>query len=255
MTYHFLVGRPLRWIPLFVGALCALVAAQLAWHDPRYLLPLALMALLLSVPAFLARRRMRRVLLGGDPRAVLGAWERAIRRAMFPETMVPLMAATAYAAYGWVEAARSSLARAVRGPAWEAALEQRLFVETLLDAFEGERGVALEKAAALERMPIPPGGPLLQRRVARLRQGVGALARAFAHQAGADDERALERAGTSSPLVHWAMRYARAIIAVDRGRSAEVAALLADAPAWPRESAFHAYHEELLSRAAAGAPF
>src|SRR5581483_8988898 len=111
-------------------------------------------------PPALARRRMRRLLISGDVKRVLGTWESSIERIMYPETMAPLMAATAYAAYGWNEAARRALGRAVKGPAWDAALEQRLFVETLLDTFEGERVMAMRKAEALERMPLPHAGPL-----------------------------------------------------------------------------------------------
>jgi hypothetical protein len=49
------------------------------------------------------------------------------------------------------------------------------------------------------------------------------------------------------------MRYAAAVIAVDDGRARDVRLLLAGAPPWPEESAFHAYHDELLTRAAAAA--
>ena len=87
--------------------------------------------------------------------------------------------------------------------------------------------------------------------MALLRRGLAALARAFAHASREGDARLLGRAAGASPLVHWAMRYAAAIVAVDRGRAREVQALLSGAPAWPEESAFHAYHEELLARAGA----
>jgi hypothetical protein len=45
------------------------------------------------------------------------------------------------------------------------------------------------------------------------------------------------------------MRYAAAIVAVDRGRAGDVQALLSGAPAWPDQSAFHAYHDELIAQA------
>jgi hypothetical protein len=45
------------------------------------------------------------------------------------------------------------------------------------------------------------------------------------------------------------MRYAGAIVALDTGHPSAVPALLAGAPAWPTESAFHEYHQELLARA------
>jgi len=45
------------------------------------------------------------------------------------------------------------------------------------------------------------------------------------------------------------MRYAAAIVAIDRGRAAAVRALLASAPSWPKESVFRGYHDELMDRA------
>lgn len=230
---------------------CAVVAAHLAARDPRYVLPLVATAVLALVPMVLARRRMRRLLMSGDVTRVLGAWSRSLDKVSHPETMAPLLVATAYASYGWHEAARGALERAARGPAWDGALEQRLFVETLLDTFEGNRKAAVAKAEALELMPLPETGLLTRRKVASLRAGVAALARAFAHQSRETDERVLEVAAKASPLVHWAMRYARAIVAVDRGRAREVAPLLEGAPTWPEESAFREYHEELLTRAGA----
>jgi hypothetical protein len=232
-----------------VSGVCALLAAQMAWRDPRYLIPFFVLAALLLLPAFLGRLRMRRLLMSGDVKRVLGTWQGSIDRVMYPETMAPLMAATAYASYGWVEAARNALTRAVKGPAWDAALEQRLFIETLLDTFEGERDAAMQKADALAQMPMPPAGPFARKRIELLRRGIGALARAFAHKSADGDQKLLVRAASASPLVHWAMRYAAAVVAVDHGRGARVPGLLAGAPSWPKESAFRLYHEELLSHA------
>jgi hypothetical protein len=48
------------------------------------------------------------------------------------------------------------------------------------------------------------------------------------------------------------MRYAAAVVAIDRGRVGDVATLLANAPTWPKESVFRDYHTELLDRAASG---
>jgi hypothetical protein len=163
--------------------------------------------------------------------------------------MAPLLQATAYASYGWVEAARRALDRAVKNEAWEAALEQRLFIETLLDAFEGDRGAAVRKAEALQVLPMPVAGPLARRRITKLRLGLAALARAFAHASAPGDASILRRAASASPLVHWAMRYAAAIVAVDAGQGGRVPGLLAGAPAWPATSAFHGYHDELLTHA------
>jgi hypothetical protein len=242
--------RPIIPFPLLISTLCALLALQMAWRDPRYLIPFCLIVVLAAIPPFLARRRMRSLLESGDVKRVLGTWESSIGRIMYPETMAPLMAATAYASYGWIDAARGALQRAVKGPAWEAALEQRLFVETLLDTFEGERQMAMSKAEALARLPLPDAGPLARRKVALLRRGVAAFVRAFAHQSRREDERALRVAATASPLIHWAMRYARAVVAIDRGRSEDARELLVGAPSWPKESAFRTFHEELAAKLA-----
>jgi hypothetical protein len=219
----------------------------MAVRDPRFLAPFAAITALMLAPAWLARRRMRRLLMSGDVERVLGTWESSIGRIMHPETMAPLMAATAYAAYGWVDASRNALERAAKGPAWDAAIEQRLFVETLLDTFEGERATAMAKAEALEAMPLPPTGWRARRRVSLLRRGLGALARAFAHESRLEDAKLLGRAAKSSPLVHWAMRYGAAVIAIDEGRKVDVPELLAGAPAWPEESAFRAFHDEVYA--------
>jgi hypothetical protein len=233
-----------------VAAFGGWMLAQAVAHDGRLLVPLLAVAALVLLPAAWGRWRMRRILMSGDVERVLGTWHGSIDRVPHRATMGPLLQATAYAAYGWSEAARQSLQRAVKGPAWEAALEQRLFVETLLDSFEGDRETAVRKASALESLPLPAAGPLARRRIASLRRGLGALARAFAHASRRGDGRALARAASASPLVHWAMRYAAAIVAIDQGRPGEVHGLLAGAPSWPRESAFHGYHHELLGRVA-----
>ena len=149
--------------------MCALAVLQMARQDPRYLLPCAVILTMMAVPPLLARRRMRQLLLSGDVLRVLGSWQGAIDRVMFPETMAPLMAATAYASYGWVDAAQTALDRAAKGPAWDAAVEQRLFIEVLLDTFHGDRASGVSKAEKLEQLPLPPAGPLARRRVARLR--------------------------------------------------------------------------------------
>jgi hypothetical protein len=246
--------RPLRvaaLLPLLAAVVSSVLAAQAVGRDSRFLPPLLVFASLLFLPAALGRRRMRRLLISGDVERVIGTWEGSIQRVPYHETMAPLLKATAYASYGWIEAARRALERAVRGPAWDAAIEQRLFVETLLDTFEGDRDAALRKAQALESLPMPSAGLFARRRVALLRCGLGALTRAFAHASREGDARILARAAHTSPLVHWAMRYAAAIVAVDRGRARDVEALLCGAPAWPDQSAFHAYHDELLAQASA----
>jgi len=238
-------GRsPLRHLPVVISGLCALGIAEMAWTDPRYLIPCALILAMLFVPSFLARRRMRRLLLSGDVKLVLGTWQGTIERVMFPETMAPLMAATAYAAYGWVDDARAALGRAVKGPAWEAAKEQRLFIEALVDTFQGDRARGLSLAEELEGLPLPSAGPLARRRVARLRRGLVALARAFLHKSDHSDLTTLLKAGSSTPLLHWAMRYGAAVVAIDRGDMIEARELLDGAPSWPDES-FRVFDAEL----------
>lgn len=239
-----------RLLSLASIALFALISARLIAHDPRYGLAVALILAAFVVPSYLARRRMKRLLISGDVPRILGTWQNALHRVTHPETMAPLMTATAYAAYGFIDHARTALDRAARGPAWEAAVEQRLFVEALLDVYEGERARALTKAAELEQLPLPESGFWMRRKISLLRRGVAALARAFAHRALADDEHVLRRAARSSPLVHWAMRYAQAVVLVDGGRKDEARELLAGAPPWPQESAFRSFHDELVAQLA-----
>src|SRR5579871_4824008 len=205
-------SRVLALLPLAVAALSAILAAQIIGRDPRMALPLLALMSLLTLPAVVGRWRMRRLLMSGDVERVIGTWSGGIDRVAHRETMAPLLQATAYAAYGWAEASRRALDRAVKGPAWDAALEQRLFVETLLDTFEGDRVAAVRKAEALASLPIPAGGPLTRRRVTQLRRGMAALARAFAHASHDGDVLVLARAASVSPLVHWAMRYAEAVV-------------------------------------------
>jgi hypothetical protein len=83
--------------------------------------------------------------------------------------------------------------------------------------------------------------------VLQLREAVGALVRAFDHRAEPGDLSTLESAADQSPLVHWAMRYAAAIVAIDEGQKDRARTLLEGAPRWPEESAFRSFHEELVS--------
>ena len=235
-----------RILSLATITLFAFVSARLVVHDVRYVGVVVLVVIGFVVPSWLARRRMKRLLISGDIARILGTWEKALDRVTHPETMAPLMTATAYAAYGFIDHARNALSRAARGPAWDAAVEQRLFVEALLDVYEGERTRAMTKADELEQLPIPSAGFWMRRKIARLRRGVGAMARAFAHESRSGDEQVLTTAADSSPLVHWAMRYARAVYLVDKGRKDEARTLLDGAPEWPQESAFRAFHDELV---------
>lgn len=207
---------------------------------------IVMVVITLTIPGYLARRRVREVLRSGDVQSVLTVWSGNIARLPYRETMEPLITAAAFASCGWVEQARTALGRSARGPAWDAALEHRLFVETLLDAFEGDRAGALAKAERLAALPMPLAGPLFSGRVRALREALAAFARAFAHVATPNDLALLERASKKSPLVHWAMLYAAAVVAIDLGHLARARKLLGTAPPWPEGSAFYAFHEELI---------
>lgn len=246
-----------RLIPAlaFIGsAALAAAALRLAWQH-RVVAAVVLGGLLaFAVGRWLARRKVRQLLRSGDVRSVLERWSSSLHRIPHPATMAPLMTATAFAAYGWVEKARAAMAAAERGPAWDAALEHRLFLNTLLYAFEGDRDAALEQAGRLERLPLPDVSAPFRHRIVTLRAAAGALARAFAHQSVPGDRALLERASESSPLVFWAMRYAAAVVAIDEGELARVEELLADAPSWPQESMFRAFHDEIADRAGLSRP-
>jgi hypothetical protein len=236
---------PLLAAKFVLSAALVAVGIRMATREPFSVALAAVLVVLLMVPAFLARRRVREVLRSGDVRSVLSAWSGNIARLPHPETMGPLITAAAFASCGWVEQARTALERSARGPVWDAALEHRLFVETLLDAFEGDREGALVKASRLSSLPMPPAGRFMRGRVRVLRRALGALARAFAHTSTLEDIGILERASEKSPLVHWAMRYAAAVVAIDHGNPGHARKLLETAPDWPDGSAFRAFHQEL----------
>ncbi|MET0591210.1 MAG: hypothetical protein ABW133_00825 [Polyangiaceae bacterium] len=215
-------------------------------HRPLAALLFVALALTMGISGYLGRRRFREVLRSGDVQSVLTAWSENISKLPHRETMEPLVTAAAFASCGWVEQARTALRRSARGPAWEAAIEHRLFVETMLDAFEGDRAGALAKAARLESLPLPFAGPVLQARVRVLRDALASFARAFAHLGTPRDLAILERASRKSPLVHWAMLYAAAVVAIDLGHLSHAKKLLVTAPPWPEGTAFFAFHEELM---------
>jgi hypothetical protein len=239
-------------VAFVASAALAAAVLVLAWTRPALSAGLLGAAFALVATRWLSRRRLRRVLLSGDVRTVLERWSPSLGRIPHRETMAPLMTATAFAAYGWVDEARAALAAAARGPAWDAALEHRLFLDALLLTFEGDRDGALEQAGRLSRLPLPLAAPVLRDRVLMLRGSVGALARAFAHRSHPGDGDLLERASETSPLVFWAMRYAAAVVAIDGHAWDDARRLLADAPAWPAESTFRAFHDEILRQIPAG---
>jgi hypothetical protein len=240
--------RVLSWLPFVASAAFAAFSVQVALNAPLAAAGLAALALLVFLPQLINRRRVRKLLLSGDVEAVLALWRVVLENVPHRETMAPLFTATALAANGMTERARAELARAVKGDAWDAAIEHRLFVETLLDAFEGQRLDAVAKAEKLSLLPLPPVGPFVRDRVAGMRAAAGALARAFAHSPKQGDLGVLESAARRNPIVHWAMRYAAAVACIDRGDHRAARRFLTGAPLWPEDSAFRDFHAELAER-------
>jgi len=242
-------GRRLWKALLFVASAAgAALILRFTWEKPLISAgALAALALFILVK-WVSRRRLRRTLVSGDVEAVLREWSDSIERSPHASTMAPLMTATAFAANGWIEQARTALASAQRGPAWEAALEHRLFLDALLLAFEGDRDEAIRQAERLARLPVPNIESPMRQRIETLRHAIGALTRAFAHRSEQGDGDLLDRAASISPLVHWAMRYASAVVAIDQGNLDKVRALLDGAPDWPSESAFRTFHQEITAQ-------
>jgi hypothetical protein len=239
---------------LFVGsAVLMAVALHLSIDRPWLSLTLLVAAFAALIPPYVSRRKLRKLLLSGDAERVVAEWRQTADRGPHRETTGPLIAATAFAAYGWVQEARAQLQRVRPGPGWEAAVEHRMFVETLLEAFDGDRDHAMRMADAVEALPIPSVSPRLRDQVLVLRASLAALARAFAHHPQPGDLDLLMRVARTSPLVSWAMKYAAAIVAIDRGETWRVPSLLSGAPAWPEQSAFRKFHDELLVQLLRGA--
>ncbi|MBM4375835.1 MAG: hypothetical protein FJ095_12180 [Deltaproteobacteria bacterium] len=230
----------------YVGsAALAAWALHAAWVEPLFGGVLLVAAGMLAAHRWRVRRRIDRMLRSGDVRGVLARWSTALGTMPHPGTMAPLMTATAFAAYGWTERARAAIDEAARGPAWDAALEHRLFLEAMLSAFEGDLELASQQAERLQRLPVPAAGARLHERIRVLRGAVLALVRAFAHNAAPNDRRLLLQASQASPLVFWAMRYAAAIAAVDQGEIVEARELILNAPSWSEESCFARFHREI----------
>ena len=236
---------------MFVGSAgLAAYALRTAWREPLAGIFGLLIAGSVLLARWYSRRRAQRLLRSGDVDGVLDRWSQTLQRVPHAETMGPLMTATAFAAYGWIDRAREVLSSAEKGPAWEAALEHRLFLDALLLTFEGDSSGALDRAARLSRLPVPATAPALIERIKVLRAAVAALARAFAHDGHAGDRTLLIEASDASPLVHWAMRYGAAIMAVDAGDFGHASSLIAAAPSWPSESCFSRFHSEITGEIA-----
>jgi len=249
-----LVQRVLLWGPVVVSAGLAALAVRLAGESPATAIGLLVLSASAFLPALLARRRFRRMLQSGDPILISALWRTALEGTPHSQATEALMNALTFAACGWVDEARMHLGRASRGTVWDPAGEHRLIVETLLEAFDGDRSLAVRLAERFAALPLPAGGARVRREVVALRVSMGALARAFAHESISGDLEALERAARSSPLVSWAMRYAAAIVSVDHDQPERALAMLEGAPHWPPQSAFRAFHRELVLHIARSTP-
>lgn len=240
----------LAWVPFVLSALWTAIVVRLVMRDMRYLFPLVVLALLWAVPLYVVHRRRRAALMRGSVPDVLEAWTPMLERTPYPETMQPILMATAYAANGWTVAAREAMARAHRGPAFEAAREQRLVVDTLCEAFDGNRRRAVRTAEELVELELPTTGMILRRRIAVMRQGLLAMARAFDRSERSDDRTLLLSARKGSPLFHWAFTYAAAVAALDAGDPANARSLLVGAPDWSPSSVFAEFHREIATEIA-----
>lgn len=245
MSVH---GRGWAWARLVLSAFAAATMIQAMRLEPWLALPLAVFGSMILVPQLLARKRLRRLLTSGNVSQILAVWSDAVASLPHHRTLGPLVRATAWAAHGQTEQARSALGRAERGQAWERAIDHRLFVETLIEAFEGRPQRALDKARALHSLPLP-GSPWVRYRAQVLRNSASALARAFAHCSEPADAKRLQAAAKHHPLVHWAMNYALAVIRIDRGERKGALAAIAQAPRWPQGSTFESFHAELIEHA------
>jgi len=249
-----LLQRVLVWGPVMVSAGLAASAIRLAAESPVTAVGLLLLSASAFLPPLLARRRFRRMLQSGDPILISALWRTALEGTAHAQATEALMNAVTFAACGWVDEARMHLDRASRGSVWDPAGEHRLIVETLLEAFDGDRSLAVRHAARFADLPLPAGGARVRREIVALRVSMGALARAFAHESVSGDLEALERAARSSPLISWAMRYAAAIVSVDHNQPERALAMLEGAPHWPPQSAFQAFHRELILHIARSIP-
>jgi hypothetical protein len=244
-------GRAWAHARFVLSALGVSLAIHFALQEPWAGVLLVSVLVAFGLPQLRARQRLRQLLSSGNLNAILELWNDAIDGLPHYRTVAPLIRATALVAHGLTERARGVLDRAERGLAWENALEHRLFVETLLDAFEGRRSQALDKARALRVLPLP-ASPWAKSRATVLRSAAGALARAFAHCPEQGDAARLSAAADHHPLVHWAMRYALAVLHIDQGRRDEALALVRTAPVWPEGSAFNAFQQEIVERVGRG---
>jgi len=156
----FMQSRVGAWL-LFIGS-AALVALAIRTgvETPWLGIGLALGASVFALKRFVDRQRMRKLLTSGNVGLVLEAWRDSLQRVPHSETMRPLVIATLLAAHGMLDSSRRALDQAKRGQAWDAAIEHRLLLQTLMSAFDGESAQALKSANRLRDEQLREGDVL-----------------------------------------------------------------------------------------------
>lgn len=235
----------LAWV-YFVGS-AVLIATLLnfAIEAPWFAFILAALVLGSFFPRFRARQQFRDMVLHGDVNQLLSTWEPSVDESE-ERSVGPLMRATALAAHGLAGRARQVLELARPGPAWDAAMEHRLFLEALLACCEDRSHEALRIAEQMNELPLP-SSRWERGRAKTLRSATAAMARAFANSSSLRDTKWLRQAERQNPLLIWPMRYAEALTQARLGRRDRALVLLRMAPRWPRESAFSRLTQRLES--------
>ncbi len=232
------------WLYFVISAAAVAALLQFAIEAPWFGLCLGLAVAAIATPRLRARRRFRDLVLSGDVNTLLSAWEPDLGDEEEARTVGPLMRATALAAHGLSGRARQVLDLARRGPAWDEAVEHRLFLDTLLACCEGRTEEALRSAEAMQELPLPTSR-WERGRATTLRSATSAMARAFGGLSSRGDTKWLRLAARQNPLLVWPMRYAEALTQVRLGEHDKARGLLRIAPSWPRESAFRSFTHQL----------
>src|SRR5688572_7744759 len=105
---------------LIGSALFAAVAVHLALRSFWFALSLCLATTVYVGIRIHVRRRARKLLTSGRPDEVVAAWYDALATMPHSDTTIPLLRATALAATGMTDPARTALAHAERGSGWQA---------------------------------------------------------------------------------------------------------------------------------------
>ncbi len=189
------------------------------------------------------RRRALALLRQGDLTELIGAWLTAYEDNGQPAELEPLFRATALAAHGETRRARQIIGLLPDGP-WQQAVEQRMIVETLLDAIDGNRERAMSVAATMSQLPLP-AGRFARARAETRRAALQALARIFADRGRRDDLRWLRAARVQNPLLQLPLYYAEVVLLLQQGKLIAARHKLSFLPALPPENAFSVLRADL----------